>query len=639
MSDFPSVRVEVGFASAPDAPQVWEDVTAYTRGAITLTRGRSDEDARATPGRLSLTLDNTDGRFTYGNASGAYYPNVKPRRRIRVSVSPDDGATWAPRFDGYVDGWPVAWDASEADAYVTVTASDRLSRFGLLRPLRDALAEELTSGYYDSWFDGAPWILDDPTFSVLGDTTRLGGGVNWLYGLQEQSSGTSTFGDVSGAGGPNLSALQIGTGGTIEPGAAGIMPEGTAVKFAPASANNGLLLYSANAAAYLGGEFSIWAQFAWDGSTSVAITQVGTAPDVRVILAATPTTVVATIYGDTTVTVTKTIATNDNRPHFALFTVFGTEARLSVDEETVATATMPTGMGGRISRGIYVGSVSSADPVQVAWVGFAAGYTDGDRRAELGMLGSAGAERSDLRVARILRWLGLSDDADIDEVGLSDVTYQATGGRTALDVIGEVCDVEGGVLFATGDGRVAFHSRSHRYNRPIDLSMSVDDVGAGLEVQVDSTRVVNDLTASRPRGATVRVRNRESISDYGELSQSVTLYAASDDDLRSAAEWTVNQRGDVAPRVESIEIDLLTNSSARAGVLAREIGDRLELTDVPTTAPGAASSVSVFIEGMTETIAPDSWRVAFATSPWRGYVWSLDDSTWSALDTTTVLAY
>lgn len=83
----PSFRVEVAFASGPDEPPLWVDVTDYVRpDPITLTCGRSDEFATVEPGRMSLVLRNDDGRFTWGRTGSPYYPGVLPGRRIRILV-------------------------------------------------------------------------------------------------------------------------------------------------------------------------------------------------------------------------------------------------------------------------------------------------------------------------------------------------------------------------------------------------------------------------------------------------------------------------------------------------------------------------------------------------------------------------
>lgn len=144
----PYIKVLIGFTSLPDDPeQVWTDVSEYVRAwatPITLARGRDDELGVAEPKQLRVALTN-DGRFSFGVAAGAYYPNVVPGKRIRVLVSPD-GTTWYARFDGYITGWPAAWAGVNAtDGFVLVTAVDRLSRLSEKRKLRDALLEEAGS--------------------------------------------------------------------------------------------------------------------------------------------------------------------------------------------------------------------------------------------------------------------------------------------------------------------------------------------------------------------------------------------------------------------------------------------------------------------------------------------------------------
>lgn len=135
----PRLRVLVGFDSAPDDPvQQWTDVSTDVRfmAGLSMTRGRSDEFSTVEPGRLSLTLDNTSAAYTFDGT------RVVPGKRIRVEVSAD-GESWSPRWDGYVDGWPMAWDRVVEQPTVAITATDRLARFSAKRTLRDALHEEL----------------------------------------------------------------------------------------------------------------------------------------------------------------------------------------------------------------------------------------------------------------------------------------------------------------------------------------------------------------------------------------------------------------------------------------------------------------------------------------------------------------
>lgn len=807
----PQVRVEVAFESAPDDPvQRWIDISPYVRLAdgVTYSRGRADEYADVEPGRLAFTVNNADGRFTYGNTGSPYFPGrnivaadaltntaawftagfgydftqpdrqpitdsgmwddvsdtwdsplgpwdvgtptptaagmtlswttdpatpalqavwikatggvtytwsvtvvadagaadwrgcigfqysgtsttpgaymtpdgtaqtvrfewtapytgdylwgvetygptssthtvtdirvwdssdigVRPLRRARLSLSPDDGASWVPRFDGYVDGWPAVWAGGVTEqARVRVTATDRLSRMGRNRVLGDALAEELGTGAQN---EGPGWVLDDAVLSVLGSTTILSDGVVWLYGLQESAEST-TFGDTSGTlGRPRLAATQVGSEGELAAGTAGIMPEGTAVQFSPASAGNGLVLAASSATAALGSEWAVFCQFAWSGSTGATLVTLGSAPGL--VLTVTPTTVVATLTGElgASAAATKTLATGDNTPHFAVATVVGTTLYLYVDGESAATATVPAGLS--TARGLTVGGTSSADVHQVAWVGYANAGMSADRAAVLGGIGSGGSESSGERVARILRWLDLDTDAAVDD-GLSDVAYQATGGAQALDLLRDVNQIEGGVFYADPEGRLVQQSRGFRYSRPVDATVAAELLSADLEVAVDAARLVNDLTVSRPRGATVRVRDLLSIRDYGVWSPDpATWYAASDDDLSSAAQWHVSRLGQVAPYMPAVGVDLMSaDVTTASAVLGLDVGRRLAVTGLPSTSPGG-STADLFVEGVEETISHVEWTVRLSTSQTFGQVWLLDDATYSVLGSTTTLAY
>jgi hypothetical protein len=88
----PSVHVAIAFDSTYStaaASRTWTDVTDYVLASngIGIGYGRQDEFSQAGPNTCSLTLDNSDGRFTPDLASGAYYPNVKIGRPLRVTAN------------------------------------------------------------------------------------------------------------------------------------------------------------------------------------------------------------------------------------------------------------------------------------------------------------------------------------------------------------------------------------------------------------------------------------------------------------------------------------------------------------------------------------------------------------------------
>lgn len=112
------VAFNAGYLTAPDQ-RVWTDVSSYVEtdeAGVEITRGRQDELSEVQPSACRLVLDNSDGRFTPEYAAGAYYPNVKRGRPLRVRVlypasAPHnllDVQNAGSLEDGTTDGWAVA---------------------------------------------------------------------------------------------------------------------------------------------------------------------------------------------------------------------------------------------------------------------------------------------------------------------------------------------------------------------------------------------------------------------------------------------------------------------------------------------------------------------------------------------------
>jgi hypothetical protein len=84
--------VEMGWGGLVQLPDTitWTDITTFVdveKQGVTINRGASDELADTQPGTATLWLDNTDGRFTPGNAGSPYSPFVRPNAPIRISVA------------------------------------------------------------------------------------------------------------------------------------------------------------------------------------------------------------------------------------------------------------------------------------------------------------------------------------------------------------------------------------------------------------------------------------------------------------------------------------------------------------------------------------------------------------------------
>lgn len=178
MADEPTIKVEIALASAPlAASPTWTDVSAYfVSGSI--SRGRQRELDRYQAGTMSMVLRNEDRRFDPLYTSGAYWPNVKPMKRIRVT------ATWNSVdyivYDGYIDSWKQSYQIPNV-ATVEIDATDLFKVLAALELPASVYAAEVLTDTPVFW-----WRLGEPA----GNTTV----VDSVTGQSAAAFGTPTLG-------------------------------------------------------------------------------------------------------------------------------------------------------------------------------------------------------------------------------------------------------------------------------------------------------------------------------------------------------------------------------------------------------------------------------------------------------------
>lgn len=118
--------VEVAFSTDPlSSSPVWTDITrhAHIHTGLGIRRGRSDELATIQAGTCRMVLDNSDGRFTPGNAASPYYPNVRKGRRTRVRlVHVETNYITNPSLETDATGWAAAGTVAPTVAQSAVRA-------------------------------------------------------------------------------------------------------------------------------------------------------------------------------------------------------------------------------------------------------------------------------------------------------------------------------------------------------------------------------------------------------------------------------------------------------------------------------------------------------------------------------------
>lgn len=152
----PALAVEVAFTTGALETPAWVDITPDVREWDT-RRGRNRELERFQPGRATIVLDNRDRRYDSNHATGPWFGNLKPMRRVRIRET-FNGVTY-PVFDGYVDKWQLDYGQYGKDATATIIATDAFKIFNRTDLPKSVYASEVEADSPELW-----WRLDDPQF-------------------------------------------------------------------------------------------------------------------------------------------------------------------------------------------------------------------------------------------------------------------------------------------------------------------------------------------------------------------------------------------------------------------------------------------------------------------------------------------
>jgi hypothetical protein len=117
----PEVLVQIGGSGT-----AFYDVTSYTT-SVTISRGLSRELDRFTTGSANLSFTNQSRAFDPFYTSSPFYPNVKPRKNMKVSTIVS-GST-AVQFTGLVEDWSLDYSV-EGEATASAACVDGFILFG-----------------------------------------------------------------------------------------------------------------------------------------------------------------------------------------------------------------------------------------------------------------------------------------------------------------------------------------------------------------------------------------------------------------------------------------------------------------------------------------------------------------------------
>ena len=580
---------------------------------IEIDWGKQDWQDDVQPSTCLYALKNPDGRYTPGNSSSPYYPNV--RRRVRTHVATTiagSGGGTVDLFDGF---WDDVTAVPQSGTYwvTQVDATDILGRMGTDTPLRGFVVEEMLS--------------DSPIC---------------LYALQE-AEGATTFADVTSVNPPG----QIG----VSPSGAGVIDAGQDP--APlSSASQATLLSStmvqvtnssypsatASPGSVIGFPFtpSFTTTGTWEcvvqnptsppGGTGTAyiLGQTSSSGSQYWKFTVQPSGTVRFSVGSGGVTgyAETTLNLCDGNVHHVVGQLNGTQISITVDGGT------NTSVGAALSSAITITPgtwpIIGADPSwaepwrgAIAYVAMYPTFLDIARINEhwLAVTDAFSGEPVNVNIARMVAYrpnLGIDLDASAYNVGAGDCY-----GLTLQDAIVGAADADGGMVFADGNGVITFRTRDRLVSPSVAVTLdaSVSEVDVGTQFRDDIQYVVNDVTVTRPGGADQRVFNATSIDQDGEAAQSYQVNIDTDANALALANWILafGTGSQVGSPALTVNLFTLTSAAQAVKVLSLRPLDVVELVNLPAQAP--ASSMQLMVQGGSYTISSEEFTVTLYVTP------------------------
>ncbi|MDG4832435.1 hypothetical protein O7627_24450 [Solwaraspora sp. WMMD1047] len=521
----------------------------------------------------------------------------------------------AARIVAEVSEWPPEWDTSGRDVSVALTASGILRRLGQGRkPLRSPIYRNLVHRNPVAWWtcedggtatrmstaapNGSPAVISDVTFET--DPTLLGasgvavlGPAGSIIGQASPHASTNSWTALWFA---RLTALPASTTRLMT-----ITSTGTAHTWTLDLQSNGLLTISAI-------------------GTSGLSTVVLSTDDVNVSGS------VAAV-DEEWVAFTLLVFQNGGNVNWAVnFHAVGDGPQFF----TSGTNSFAGQAGAFRSLRITVDSVLAATNPRVSHL-FA---TNGDLPfVTFSFAEAASAHNGELAAERFLRLCGeqgvpaivIGDPADSQPMG-------PQGTKRFLDLLGEVSEADGGFIVETrGNRSLSYRTGRSLYNQaPITLDYAAGEIMPPLRPVDDDALVANDVTVSRPAGASYRsvqetgplnVQDPEDDPDgVGVYDVAAELILATDSQLQPAADWrrhggTLDESRYPQVGVRLTGRAMASNPALAAAAAAADTGDLLRLTSLPEHLP--PDEPELLVRGYVETLRPSRREITWNAAPGR----------------------
>lgn len=639
----PTVTVEIGFDNGGNRQSLgttysslaWTDVTAYVlaKTGVKFNRGRAETGMAAAAGQLVVTFDNSDGRFTPGTTGGAY---GRVRTRMPIRVKGGSTVMWV----GFITD--IDWQMRSGQPEVTMVAADIVGAAARTKcgPYLTKRILAYDTGLINYWplTDTAPNSVVSNTntavAALVGDRARAAYGANVLTVAGDSNAGLSfnVTSDVS----PDPAAEPV-------------------FEFTPVPITGSGKYLTSTATLDATGDLAVamWVKPTSTVSvTLLAVKYTGTGVNTFALHTQSDGTLrVAADYASGA-SVTFGSLTDDVWSHLYLerdnsATAPASRFRLWVNgtERTgTATSTMTsdtnTGLDVSIG-GDSVMAINAFDGLMshVALWNTITGSSAG-RVAFLADKGGGGDTPCSTRFAE-LHYLtpnpvGLSSWIDSTTQADNTVSPQASNGKSLLQLAEEVADAERGSVIATREGKLRLLAQRY-FIAPaavsVTLSAETDILSLANTFGVDDTSAINECVVTlQPSGWRYTAAR---VLDPGVESTTVEVWSADQYFAMALAAQIANATTE-QPRAPSLTLSM--EWLARAGlddeIRGLELGDSIQVTDLPAQAPAASLTLQVRL--IEHNITAAGWTVRIDTDP-PIYGAVLDDGTRGILDGTTYL--
>jgi hypothetical protein len=511
-------------------------------------------------------------------------------------TAPAAATRWVPRITAGIASWEPEWphgdlstDTDDGDARTTITAYGPLQRMTQgASPLQSTLRRRIPSDPTIL----AYWPCEDGGASTQAGSGLPGGTPARLTGVTWASDDTL----------PGSAALPA-TGSSAALSAPVPAPAGTPtgwhlelvyrVDTAPASDSDVISLRLA------GGLFSDL-KLTLNGSdfTVRFVFADATTPDTTSTLA------VPNSIGtwNRLILTASQVTSSTMKIHFGVTTIGGTV--YGVDSPT------STGHIGRIS-GLYATYGAAIEGLRIGHIAaFATTDTDIYDDADTGFDGELAGERM----------IRLCGEEGVPLLVCGDVSATMPMGpqglSTLVALLQECADTDGGILGEQRDRLgLRYRSRTSLYNQAAALSLDagLNEIATPFQPKLSDQGLRNQITASRSGGSSATVANAASIARSGRYDSQITVNPQADRQLPGIAAWQVHLGTAPGMRYSQITSDLTVAPDLADDWLGADLGDLIEVTNLPPQHP--TDTVQALVQGVTETYSPTSWTAAANCTP------------------------